>query len=449
MTEIAAVILGAGKGTRMKSDLPKVLHRIAGRPMVNHVLGTVASTGAGRTVVVVGPDMEDVSDAVAPVPTVIQKEQLGTADAVKAARKELEGFDGVVLVLYGDTPLITEATLRAMVRAMEKQASPGVVVLAFEPEDLAEYGRVIAEDDGTVDRIVETRDASPGELACPLCNSGVMAIAGEHILKLLDAVGNDNAKGEYYLTDVVALAKDNGLDRSYIVADEGELIGVNSRHELAVAETILQISLRDAAMAEGATLTDPDTVYFSFDTEIGRDVVIGPNVVFGPGVSVGDRCEIKAFCHLEGAVIEANCQVGPFARIRPGAHLNETAFVGNFVEVKNATLEPGSKASHLSYIGDARVGAGANIGAGTITCNYDGFLKSHTDIGAGAFIGSNTALVAPVKIGDGAIVGAGSAISKDVDPDALALTRAEQTAFPGFAAKFRRRKQAEKDRKKK
>ncbi|MCZ6858987.1 MAG: DapH/DapD/GlmU-related protein, partial [Alphaproteobacteria bacterium] len=299
---------------------------------------------------------------------------------------------------------------------------------------------------GSLQAIVEARDASPEELDIDLCNSGVMAIDGRELFALIDAIGNDNSKGEFYLTEIVRIARGRGLACAHIEADEGELLGVNSRADLAVAEAIMQQSLRAGAMAVGVTLTDPSSVWFSFDTELGSDVSIGPNVFFGPGVSVASGVEIKAFSHIEGAQIAAGATVGPFARLRPGARIGKGARVGNFVEIKNALLEPGAKVSHLSYIGDARVGKGANIGAGTITCNYDGFKKSHTDIGAGAFIGSNTALIAPVKIGDGAIVGAGSTISKDVADDALALTRAEQTAVKGWAAKFRESREAGKAR---
>ena len=435
--DVAAIILAAGKGTRMKSDLPKVMHKLAGRTMLGHVLGSVARLKPERTAVVVGPGMEAVSQEVAPIVSVVQPEQLGTGDAVKAARDVLVGFERTVLVLFGDTPFISSATLVNMIEAREADPGPAIVVLGFRPGDPGAYGRLVV-DSGSLQAIVEARDASPEELAIDLCNSGVMAIDGRELFALIDAIGNDNTKGEFYLTDIVRIARGRGLACAHIEADEGELLGVNSRADLAVAEAIMQQSLRAGAMAVGVTLTDPSSVWFSFDTELGSDVSIGPNVFFGPGVSVASGVEIKAFSHIEGAQIAAGATVGPFARLRPGARIGKGARVGNFVEIKNALLEPGAKVSHLSYIGDARVGKGANIGAGTITCNYDGFKKSHTDIGAGAFIGSNTALVAPVKIGDGAIVGAGSTISKDVADDALALTRAEQTAVKGWAAKFRK-----------
>ncbi|MHA1536304.1 MAG: bifunctional UDP-N-acetylglucosamine diphosphorylase/glucosamine-1-phosphate N-acetyltransferase GlmU [Alphaproteobacteria bacterium] len=434
--DVAAIILAAGKGTRMKSDLPKVMHKLAGRSMLGHVLASVARLGPARTAVVVGPGMEAVARAVAPVASCVQGEQLGTGDAVKAAREVLDGFAGTVLVLFGDTPFIQSSTLENMIAARAADAAPAVVVLGFRPGDPGAYGRLVVDGEG-LQAIVEARDASPEELAIDLCNSGVMAIDGEALFELIDAIGNDNSKGEFYLTDIVRIARDRGLSCAHIEADEGELLGVNSRADLAVAEAIMQGHLRAGAMAAGVTLSDPQSVWFAFDTEIGNDVSIGPNVFFGPGVSVASGAEIKAFSHIEGAEIAAGATVGPFARLRPGARIGKGARIGNFVEIKNALIEAGAKVNHLSYVGDARVGARANVGAGTITCNYDGFNKSHTDIGAGAFIGSNTALVAPVRIGDGAIVGAGSTITKDVAGDALALTRAGQKAVEGWAAKFR------------
>jgi len=439
---IAAVILAAGKGTRMKSDLPKVLHPLAGRPMIGHVLEAVAALKPARQLVVIGPDMAALAKAVAPVQTAVQERQLGTADAVKAARAGLGDFNGTVLVLYGDTPLLTPATLAALIEAREFRPEPSVVVLGFRPAEPGAYGRLVVGADGRLEAIVEARDATPAERAITLCNSGVMAIDGRHLFLLLDAIGNDNAKREFYLTDVVKLARARGLVCRHIEADAAELMGVNSRAELAEAEAALQARLRRAAMDAGATLLDPATTYFSHDTRLGRDVTVGPSVVFGPGVTVGDRVEVRAFCQLEGAVVEDDAIVGPFARLRPGARIGRGAHVGNFVEIKNAVLEAGAKANHLSYIGDARVGAAANVGAGTITCNYDGFVKAHTDIGKGAFIGSNTALVAPVAVGDNAIVGAGSVITEDVPADALAVARGRQKTSKGGAAKFRARRGA-------
>ncbi len=436
----------------MKSDTPKVLHPLAGQPLVGHSLAAADALGAARCVVVVGPDMADVERAVAPHPVVIQERQLGTADAVMAARDVLADAGGgsegaTVLVLYADTPLIRPATLTRMLEA--RRAGAAVVVLGFRPDDPAAYGRLMLDDAGALQAIVEYRDADESQRALTLCNSGVMAISAAKLWTLLDRIGNDNAKGEYYLTDIVAEARADGLSCAVVEGDAAEVLGVNSRNDLAVAEAVWQQARRASAMAEGATLLDPGTVWFSYDTRIGRDVVIGPSVAFGPGVTVADGAEIRAFCHIEGADIGPGAIVGPFARLRPGARIGAQARVGNFVEVKNAVLGEGAKANHLSYVGDAEVGAGANIGAGTITCNNDGYLKHRTLIGEGAFIGSNTALVAPVKVGKGALVGAGSTITKDVPDDAVAATRARQTVAEGAAKAFRARKAAEKAARKK
>jgi len=425
----------------MKSARPKVLHKVAGRAMIEHVLETAKALAPARMLAVLAPGMEPVADAVAPLPTAVQEPQLGTAHAVMAARDRLGDFAGDVLVLYADNPLIRSQTLERMIAARREAAgaAPAVVVLGFRPPDAAEYGRLIVDDRGELEAIVEYRDATPAQRALDLCNSGVMLIDGAHLFTLLDQIGNDNAKGEYYLTDIVAVARARGLHCAVVEAAADEVLGVNSRAELAIAEAVCQDRLRRQAMDAGVTLIDPKSVFFSFDTALGRDVVIEPHVVFGPGVAVGDEVTIRAFSHIEGARIADGATVGPFARLRPGAEIGERARIGNFVEVKNARIETGAKVNHLTYIGDARIGEGANIGAGTITCNYDGFAKWHTEIGAGAFIGSNTALVAPVTIGAGAIIGAGSAISKDVPADALALTRAKQTVRDGWAASFRKR----------
>jgi bifunctional UDP-N-acetylglucosamine pyrophosphorylase/glucosamine-1-phosphate N-acetyltransferase len=448
----AAIVLAAGLGTRMKSRLPKVLHPLAGRPMIQMLLDSVAQAGITKNVVVVGKGAETVTKAVAPHPTALQAKQLGTGHAVLQARQALcgakgERFNGDVLILFGAYPLITPETLGAMLARRRAADAPAVVVLGFRPDDPALYGRLKTDAAGNLEAIVEARDASAEELAIPLCNSGVMCVDGKHLFKLLAKVGNKNAKKEYYLTDIVGLARAQGLGCAVIEGATDELIGIDDREGLARAEKVVQDRLRRRAMQAGATLTDPETVYFSFDTRLGQDVSVGPNVVFGPGVTVADGVEIRAFCHIEGAEIGAGAIVGPFARLRPGAKLADDVHVGNFVEIKNATLATGAKANHLSYVGDATVGAKANIGAGTITCNYDGFFKHLTEIGAGAFIGSNTALVAPIKIGDGAIVGAGSTIAKDVPADALAITRAPQRAVDGWAAADRKRKSAEKAKK--
>jgi bifunctional UDP-N-acetylglucosamine pyrophosphorylase/glucosamine-1-phosphate N-acetyltransferase len=443
-TPLAIIVLAAGLGTRMKSRQPKVMHPLAGRPMIRHLLATLAELQPTRIVVVIGPEMAEVAAAVAPWPVAIQEDRLGTGHAVGTAAAALSGFVGDVLIVYGDTPLISAATLRRMIAARHAPPRPAVVVLGFEPADPGGYGRLVTDGDGALQAIVEAKDASPAELALRLCNSGVMAVDGAQLFPLLARVGNANAKGEYYLTDIVGLARADGLACGFVKGAEAELIGINSRADLARAEGFVQAALRARAMAEGATLIDPASVFFSWDTRLGQDVVVGPHVVFGTGVEVGDGVEIRAFCHLEGSKIAAGAQIGPFARLRPGAVIGPAAHVGNFVEIKNAVIDEGAKVNHLTYLGDAHIGARANIGAGTITCNYDGFFKSMTEIGAGAFIGSNAALVAPVKIGAGAIIGAGSAIARDVPADALALTRAPLTVKEGWAAAFRRARQAAK-----
>ncbi len=435
-----AIVLAAGKGTRMKSALPKVLHRLAGAPLIAHVLRAARAAGIERSAVVVGPGMDDVGAAASALDpkaqVFVQAEQLGTADAVKAAREALETFKGQVLVLYGDTPLLKAETLGAVRHALEGGAD--LVVIGFEPEDPTGYGRLLLDERGRLAAIREEKDATDAERAIKLCNSGIMGFrSAEALLGLLARIGNDNAKGEFYLTDAVALARGDRLDARIIRSETEEVLGVNARAELAEAEAQMQRRLRAAAMADGATLIAPETVFLSHDTRIGRDVVIEPHVVIGEGVAIEDGATIKAFSHLQGAHIGPGATVGPFARLRPGARLARNAHIGNFVEIKQAEIDEGAKVNHLTYIGDARVGARANVGAGTITCNYDGFAKHRTEIGAGAFIGSNSSLVAPVKIGEGAYIGSGSVISKDVAPDALALTRAPQEERPGWAARLR------------
>ena len=435
---IAAIILAAGKGTRMKSDLHKVLHPIAGRPMLLHLAASVAALDPARTVVVTGAGREQVEAAVSPlgIATALQAEQLGTGHAVAQAEAALAGFEGDVLILYGDVPLVSTATMQAMLDRLNAEDAPVAVVLGFRPTDAGAYGRIIAED-GVIAKMVEFKDATPAERAVDLCNSGLMAVRSADLFALLARVGNDNAAGEYYLPDIVMLAAADGRRSAVIETGATEVAGVNSRGELAGVEAAWQQQRRAQAMADGATLIAPETVWFAHDTAIGRDVVIEPNVVFGPGVTVGDGALLHAFSHIEGAQIGAKAEVGPFARLRPGAVMGEKSKIGNFVEMKKAVLGAGAKASHLTYLGDAEVGAGANIGAGTITCNYDGFFKYKTVIGAGAFIGSNSALVAPVTIGAGAIVGAGSVITADVGADALALVRPPQMIKSGWAARFR------------
>lgn len=435
---LAIIVLAAGKGTRMKSDLHKVLHPIAGRPMLAHLLASAAELAPQHQVVVVGSGREQLEKALGDTATIaVQDPQLGTGHAVQQAQDALAGFAGDVLVLYGDVPFVRAETMRAMLDRLNAADAPAVVVLGFEPADALQYGRVIARD-GLVDKMVEFKDAGAAERACTLCNSGLLAARAEDLFALLARVGNANAQGEYYLPDIVNIAIADGRSAAVVVTDDAdEVAGINSRGELAAAEARWQARRRERAMAEGATLVAPETVWFAWDTVIGRDVTIEQNVIFGPGAVVADHVVIHAFCHIEGARLASGVSVGPFARLRPGADLETGSRVGNFVEVKNARLGAGAKANHLSYLGDADIGAQANIGAGTITCNYDGFFKYKTQIGAGAFIGSNSALVAPVSIGAGAIVGAGAVVTRDVEADALALVRPEQRSKPGWAARFR------------
>ncbi len=450
--QIAAVVLAAGKGTRMRSGVPKVLHPLAGQPMIAHLLHTLTGLGVTRAIVVVGAGEDQVSSSVEATPgieieCVVQEPQLGTAHAVQSARAALADFDGDVLVLCGDAPLVREKTLKSLLAACNRSSGPSVVVLGFRPQDTAEYGRLLVTEDGGLSAIREHKDATDDERKIGLCNSGIVAVDGACLFTLLDQIGNDNLKNEYYLTDIVEAARSEGLRCEVVEGEPEEMLGVNSRAQLAEAEAVIQNRLRQAAMDGGVTMTDPETVYLSVDTVFGTDVSVEPGVFIGPGVAIGSNVVLRAYSHLEGATVEDGAIVGPFARLRPDAQVGVNARIGNFVEVKKSVIEPGAKVNHLTYIGDARVGAGANVGAGTIICNYDGFLKYHTDIGAGAFIGSNTALVAPVKVGDGAIVGAGSVITGDVEADELAVTRAPQKGLKGWAARFRERKAREKSEK--
>ncbi|WCL55141.1 bifunctional UDP-N-acetylglucosamine diphosphorylase/glucosamine-1-phosphate N-acetyltransferase GlmU [Gimibacter soli] len=444
----AAIILAAGKGTRMKSGLHKVLHPIGGLPMVSHLLGTLDGLSPERRIVVVGSLQEQVEAALPGLEFVTQAEQLGTGHAVMVCREALKDFAGDVIVLFGDVPFTPLNVMQEMMAARASSANPGIVVLGFEPADPARYGRLVRGGDGTLERIVEYKDATEEERAITLCNSGMMVIDGNKLFGWLDKLSNANAAGEYYLTDLVAAARGDGRNVAVVVADEADVLGINDRNDLAAAEAAFQARKRREMMTNGVTLVAPETVFFSHDTIIEPDVTVEPNVVFGPGVTVATGAVIHAFSHLEGATVAADAVIGPFARLRPAAHIGKGAKIGNFVEVKKADIEPGAKVNHLSYIGDATVGAKANIGAGTITCNYDGYFKYRTEIGAGAFIGSNTALVAPVKVGDGAIVGAGSVITKTVEADALALTRASQNQIEGYAARFRKKSEARKAEKK-
>ncbi|PWJ85693.1 UDP-N-acetylglucosamine pyrophosphorylase /glucosamine-1-phosphate N-acetyltransferase [Pseudaminobacter salicylatoxidans] len=436
-----SIILAAGEGTRMKSALPKVLHKIAGLPMVAHVVRAAQSAGSGDLAMVIGYGAEQMREAVpAFVPEAeifVQEERLGTAHAVLSARSAIaRGYDDV-LVMFGDTPLIDPAAL-ADARA-RLAAGADVVVLGFRTENPAGYGRLV-EKDGALVAIREDKDCTEEERRITFCNSGLMAIAGARALSLLDAVGNDNAKGEYYLTDIVEIGGARGLKIVAAEASFENALGINNRAELAGAEAIWQKRKRQEIMLSGVTMIAPETVFFSYDTEVDPDVFIEPNVYFGPGVSVEGGATIRAFSHIEGATIGPRAEVGPFARLRPGADLGEKAKVGNFCEVKKATVEAGAKINHLTYIGDARVGAGANIGAGTITCNYDGYSKFFTDIGAGAFIGSNSALVAPLTIGERAYVASGSIITENVPDDSLAFGRARQKTLPERAKLLRQRR---------
>ena len=434
-----AVVLAAGEGTRMKSRVPKVLHAVAGRSMLAHVLSGLAQAGAGRVAVVVGPGRDDVAaEAQQTLPEASifeQMERLGTAHAVLAARQAIAAGCDELIVAFADTPLIRPESFRALRDALA--AGAGVAVLGFEARDPTGYGRLIRQGEDLV-AIREHKDASEAERAIKLCNAGLMAIRGADALALLDSVENDNVQKEFYLTDVVALARASGRRAVVVEAPEDEVMGVNDRVQLAAAEAALQARLREAAQRDGVTLVAPGTVFLSWDTRFGRDVVVEPNVVFGPGVSVGEGAVIHAFSHLAGAEVAAGASIGPFARLRPGAQIGVGAKIGNFVEIKSADIGAGAAISHLTYIGDASVGARANIGAGTITCNYDGFDKFRTQIGDGAFIGSNSSLVAPVTIGAGAYVGSGSVITESVAPGALAIGRGRQVEKAGWAETFRK-----------
>ncbi|WP_439508460.1 bifunctional UDP-N-acetylglucosamine diphosphorylase/glucosamine-1-phosphate N-acetyltransferase GlmU [Yoonia sp.] len=432
----AVIILGAGLGTRMNSDLPKVLHPIAGAPMLVHAMQAAMVLDPARCVVVAGYEAAQVEKAALAhdpdVTVVVQAEQLGTGHAVAQAQAALADFVGDALVLYGDTPFIRPDTLEAMIEARQTH---DIVVLGFEAEEPARYGRLILKG-GQLDRIVEYKDATDDERAVTLCNSGVIAADAATLFDLVAAIGNDNAAGEYYLTEIIAIARARGLTATVVECAEAETLGINSRFELAQAEALFQNAARMTALDDGVTLIAPETVYFAYDTVIGRDAVIEPNVVFGPGVTVESGATIRAFSHLEGCHVSRGAIVGPYARLRPGAELAENTRVGNFVEVKNAVIAEGAKVNHLSYIGDADIGPRSNIGAGTITCNYDGVSKHHTTIGADVFIGSNTMLVAPVSVGDQAMTASGSVITRDVPAGDLAVARARQDNKAGFALRL-------------
>lgn len=444
---IALITLAAGQGTRMMSDLPKVLHQIGRAPLLAHALASARSLEPARVIVVAGHGADQVGRAAAKIAPeaeiVLQEEQLGTGHAVAQALPALDGFEGRVIVLYGDTPFIAPETLEQMAAS-----DAAVTVLGFEAADPGRYGRLVTQG-AMLERIVEFKDATDEERAITLCNSGVIACNAALLGTLVSGLSNDNASGEYYLTDIVAAARAQGLSAQVVTCDEAETLGINTRAELARAEAQFQARARAEALENGVTMVDPQTVYFALDTYLGSDVVIGPNVVFGPDVTVESGAQIEAFCHLEGCHISRGASVGPFARLRPGAELAEDVHIGNFVEVKNSVLAEGVKVGHLTYLGDADIGAQTNIGAGTITCNYDGVMKHRTTIGANAFIGSDTMLVAPVSVGSGALTGSGSVITEDVPADAIALGRAKQVNRPGLAAKLFAKLRAEKARMKK
>ena len=444
--ERAAIILAAGKGTRMKSDLPKVMHAVGGRPMIDWSIDLARNVGCSKIVVIAHPSqtvlIDHVTELLGEGAIAFQDPPQGTGHAVRCAEEALEGFVGDLVVLYGDSPLVPPAAIEDLYAALETGASLGV--LGFEAAEPGLYGRLILAADGDLDAIVEAREASPAQLAVRLCNSGVMAGRAETMFRLLAKVTNQNAKGEYYLTDLVGLARAEGAICKAVQCGEDALIGCDSKADLAEAEAIFQSHRRLEAMNAGVTLVAPETVFFSHDTNLEADVIVEPNVVFGPGVHVRSGARIRAFSHLEGADVAAGCEIGPYARLRPGTVLQPNVRIGNFVETKNTQMGEGAKANHLAYLGDGTIGANVNIGAGTIFCNYDGFMKYGTTIGEGAFIGSNSALVAPVEIGKGAIVGSGSVITKDVEADALAVARGPLITRAGWAISFRTRKGAEK-----
>tara|TARA_B100001123_G_scaffold151739_1_gene175467 strand:+ start:908 stop:2257 length:1350 start_codon:yes stop_codon:yes gene_type:complete len=439
-SKLSVLILAAGVGARMNSRRPKVMHELAGLPMIRYVLDTAEKLSPEQIVVVIGPDMPEVASVVAPHMTVIQEERLGTGHAVMAACNDISGAEGDVIILFGDTPRIQLNTLQTMLMKRRNGSTPAVVVLGMNPDDPGQYGRLITDHGGGLRAIIEYQDADPDEREIGLVNSGVIAVDRLLLKEFLSDLTNENSKGEYYLTGIIAAARARGHGASYVEGSPDELVGVNSRSELARVENQVQMELRERSMANGVTLTVPETVHFSADTILGSDVIIEPYVVFGPGVRVENNVTIRSFSHLEGSHILDGAIVGPFARLRAGSNIGEGARIGNFVEIKNATLGEGVKANHLTYLGDAHVGAHSNIGAGTITCNYDGFEKWPTEVGAGAFIGSNTSLVAPVKIGKDAVTGAGSVISSDVPEDALGVTRSEQKTIHHWAARKRNRK---------
>ena len=438
---LAVIILAAGKGTRMKSDLPKCLHKIAGRPMIGWLLETAQSLKAEKIITVISPDGQVVGDAVAPHETAVQTTAQGTGDAVKAALPALGDFKGDVLILLADMPFISAETLQWLIEARHKDSDTGLSVLGAEFETPPAFGRLILDGSGALEKIVEDKDATDIERSVKLCNMGAFCVAGEHLAEWVGKIGNDNAQNEYYITDLVEIVR--GFDRNahvHVVRNHEEIHGVNSRADLALLEVKAQDKLRLNAMQNGATLMDPASTYFSFDTKLGRDVVIEPGVFFGNGVTVGDNVTIHAYSHIEGAIIEDGAEIGPFARIRPKSKIGKKVTVGNFIEVNRSEMKEGSKAKHLCYLGDAVIGKKSNIGAGTVIANYDGFNKHDTILGDGVFVGSNSTIVAPIEVGDGALLAAGSTITGDVPADALAIARNQEDIYPGRAAERRARK---------
>ncbi len=444
--KLACIILAAGSGTRMKSDIPKPMHKIASKPMVMHVIDACAALEPEKIVTVIAPHMSEMEKTVGEHTAIAYQETAnGTGGAALAAKQALSGFDGDILIVFGDTPLVRAETLKNIVELKNTDSKTGVVFSGFTPDDPAKYGRMALNDDGTLSRIIEFKDANDNERKINLCNGGIVCANGAHLFDWLESVDNDNAQAEYYLTDLPQIASRNGYTSRVCEIDETETAGVNSRADLAHVEYMLQQRLRSRAMDKGVTLIAPESVTFCADTVIEKDVIIHPHVVFGPNVVINSGVEIHAFSHIEGAIVHSGASIGPYARLRPGADIGQKAKVGNFVEIKKTKLGAGSKASHLSYLGDANIGNNVNIGAGTITCNYDGYNKFETTIGDNAFIGSNTALVAPVVVGKGAIIAAGSTVTSDVDDEALALARAHQTQKDGWAKRFKDIKQTRKE----
>ncbi|MEE2704781.1 MAG: bifunctional UDP-N-acetylglucosamine diphosphorylase/glucosamine-1-phosphate N-acetyltransferase GlmU [Pseudomonadota bacterium] len=433
----SVIILAAGMGKRMHSTKPKVMHNLAGRPMISHVLETVSQAGYKDIILVVGKEMEKNHELFLPYQTVQQKERLGTGHAVKIALETMDDIPDNILILYGDTPLISSSNLNHLVKIIEDGSE--AALLAFKEENLNSYGRVFVKDN-YVEKIIEASDASDEELKNNLCNSGIMAVSGQSILESVNQIKDNNSKKEFYLTDIVSIINEGGGKTTFVECSKDECVGINNKSDLAQAEAVIQERYRENFMKRGVTLLDPKSVFFSFDTILGQDVEIGPFTIFGPGVSVGSNVKIKGFCHLEHSVVSDHAVIGPYARLRPGATIKEDARVGNFVEIKNSQIESGAKVNHLAYVGDANVGKGSNIGAGTITANYDGFNKSKTEIGDGVSIGSNSVLVAPVNIGDGSITGAGTIVRKDIPDNSISITEGSQKTSIGAAGKYRAQK---------